>query len=173
MLLLLINTETSRTRFRDILYCLGRDSNSPILMFSFKHLVKHLDKILYIVFNLRFYLWTDKIHKESTCITFRELIYFLFIYTYIWCRHIFAMVFSFRKQSQSFGVEKRVLCIKSPRFEGPCFYNPCIFFPVKNCFLNGEPFTKTMKLGVPALTKNLLTEKKGQWSNLREWSKLI
>lgn len=35
-------------------------------------------------------------------------------------------------------------------------YSPCIFLPDKNCLQYEEPFTKTMKLGVPALTKYLL-----------------
>lgn len=38
------------------------------------------------------------------------------------------------------------------------FHNLFTFFPVKNCVLKGESFAKTMKLGVPALTKNLQTK---------------
>lgn len=40
------------------------------------------------------------------------------------------------------------------------------FLPVKNCLQKGEPFTSTMKLGVPAFTKNLLTQREA-WRGVK------
>lgn len=79
---------------------------------------------------------------------------FILIYIDIWCHTgcpLLGQGVFFQYKSQ------RNLCIKSTQFEGHCFYNPLTFLPVKNCSQNEKPFTRTMKLGVPALTKNLLT----------------